>query len=373
MTVPSLESMTVTVERRDLLGFRVRALQLDRDHGTLTDTAILDLGVQDTGPDGGLWALAIRGVDTSALDVEKLATLWTLRGAPHRYRRTDLPRVAAAVAPMSDADAGKRIFDASRPLKAAGIGNVEALDVIAGHMRDLAAEPIVKGDLSRRLAEIVDEPYLRYCRPCGTIHLYEQSFRLAAIRAGLELEDGTSPPVLRRIPGFRPGTRVGPRFDVVRGCLRFLGPVTARHVSEFVDAPRADVEAHWPDDAVDVEVDGERRSMLADDIGRLSGDPPKVCRLLGPFDLFLQARDRSTLVADKARAKALWPVIGRPGAVLYDSDLAGTWRPRSSGRKVSVAVELWARDTVRLRSEVGEQAARLAAYRGVALKEVTYA
>jgi hypothetical protein len=46
-----------------VLGFRVRAQQLDRDAGPLDDTAVLDIGVQDTGSDGGLWALAIRGVD----------------------------------------------------------------------------------------------------------------------------------------------------------------------------------------------------------------------------------------------------------------------------------------------------------------------
>lgn len=48
--------------RRQVLGFRVGAQQLDRDSGAVADTAVLDLGVQDTGSDGALWALAIRGV-----------------------------------------------------------------------------------------------------------------------------------------------------------------------------------------------------------------------------------------------------------------------------------------------------------------------
>ena len=61
-----------------------------------------------------------------------------------------------------------------------------------------------------------------------------------------------------------------------------------------------------------------------------------MTRLLGPFDLFLQARDRSLLVDDPAHAKALWPTLGRPGAVLDRGELVGTWRPRKSGSALTV-------------------------------------
>ncbi|MBK5222907.1 MAG: hypothetical protein JJE52_08535 [Acidimicrobiia bacterium] len=156
--------------------------------------------MQDTGPDGAAWALAVRG-GPSTLD--DLVLAWTLRGAPHAYRRADLRAVAAATAPFSDADAAKRVFDASKPLSTAGIAVLDALKVVAGHMRDMVSTPTVKGDVSGELSERLDEPYLRYSRPCSAIHLYEQPFRLAALQAGLELEPGTSPPVLRRIPRMR--------------------------------------------------------------------------------------------------------------------------------------------------------------------------
>ncbi|MBA3310206.1 MAG: winged helix DNA-binding domain-containing protein, partial [Nocardioidaceae bacterium] len=113
--------MVASVTRLQVLGFRVRAQQLDRESGDLADTAVLDIGAQDTGPDGAMWALAMRGVDVSELSDTELVRVWTIRGAPHLYRRTDLPSVAAAVEPFSDADAGKRIYDATKPLKAAGI------------------------------------------------------------------------------------------------------------------------------------------------------------------------------------------------------------------------------------------------------------
>ncbi|SEP25666.1 winged helix DNA-binding domain-containing protein [Trujillonella endophytica] len=360
--------MTLSATAGQVLGARARAQQLDRDAGTIADTAVLDIGVQDTGPDGGRWALALRGLTPAP---EDLATVWTIRGAPHLYRRGDLPAVAAATAPFSEADAAKRIYDAAKPLKAAGIPVLTALDTVAAAMRSIATGPVVKGEMSGRLSETLAEPYLRYCRPCDAIHAYEQPFRLAALRAGLELEPGTSPPVLRPVPGLVPADSVPERFDVVRAYLRLLGPATPQHVAGYLDAPVKEVRAHWPGDAVEVDVDGERRWTL--DADGLPAGPPGATRLLGPFDLFLQARDRELLAPDPAHRKALWPVLGRPGAVLSGGALAGTWRPRKAGNSLTVGVEAWARWTAAQRAAVEEQAERLAALRGVRLKAVEHA
>jgi Winged helix DNA-binding domain len=356
--------VTVSITRRQVLGFRVRAQQLDRDAGQLADTAILDIGVQDTGPDGGLWALAIRGVDVPKLSGGELATVWSVRGAPHLYRREDLASVAAAVAPFSDADAGKRIFDAAKPLKAAGIGNLAALDAVASAMRSVVTKPMAKGAVSTRMTALMDPPYLRFCRPCNTTHMYEMPFRLGALRAGLELQPGTSPPVLRRIPGLkRAAAEAAERHDVIRAYLRLLGPATPKQVAGYLDALMRDVQARWPADAIEVSVDGETRWALAGDADDLTGGPARVTRLLGPFDLFLQARDRQLLVADLVRAKALWPTLGRPGAVLVDGEIAGLWRPRASGKNLKLQIELWVMASAPLRDRIAEQAERLATYR----------
>ncbi|MEU1969152.1 winged helix DNA-binding domain-containing protein [Micromonospora sediminicola] len=359
------------VDRRQVMSFRVRAQQLDRERGAPADTAVLDLGAQDTGPDGGRWALALRGVDVTALPADDLVLLWTVRGAPHLYRRADVGAVATAVEPFSDADAGKRIYDASKPLKAAGIGNLAALDEVAARMREVVTAPTVKGEVSGRLAELLPEPYLRFCRPCDATHLYEMPFRLAAVRAGLELRLDTSPPVLQRIPDFAPRDP-GERFDLVRAYLRLLGPATPKHVADYLDAPVKDVKARWPQDAVEVSVDGEKRWLLAADEAALTSADVTATRLLGPFDLFLQAKDRATVAPDAARAKELWPVLGRPGAVLVDGELVGTWRPRKSGRTFRVSVEPWQKLSESRRRAVVEQAERLAAHRSVSLASVDF-
>ena len=347
--------------RLDVLRFRIRAQELHRDDGA-NDAAVLDLGVQDTGPDGAAWALVVRG---ASVPVEALALAWTLRGAPHFYRRAEITAVAAATAPWSDTDAAKRIFDAARPLKAAGIPILEALDVVAAEMRDIATKPIVKGEMSTQLTSRLDAPYLRECRPCQAIHTYEQPFRLAALRAGLELEPDTSPPVLRRIPRWRgPAANVPQHLDPVRGVLRLLGPATPKLVAGYVDSPVGEVSARWPDDVETVEVDGRRLDMLADDVPALSGaESSGVVRLLGPFDLFLQGRDRDLVVPDPAARKDLWRTLGRPGAVLAGDEIVGSWRPRASGRKLRLAVSIW--DGGDPPAGIDAEAERLAAFRGV--------
>ncbi|QXG75400.1 winged helix DNA-binding domain-containing protein [Modestobacter sp. L9-4] len=353
------------VTRADVLASRVHAHQLDRTSGTLADTAVLDLGVQDTGPDAARWALAVRGLDD--VPAEELVLVWTLRGAPHVYRRADLAGVAAATAPFSEADAAKRVLDAARPLRAAGIPVLAALDTVAGAMRAIVTAPVVKGEMSRLLTGRLDPPYLRECHPCRAVHTFEQPFRLAALRAGLELVPGTSPPVLRPVPGLGPATEVPPHLDVVRGYLRLHGPATPRQVAAYLDAPVADVRAHWPGDAVEVAVDGERRWLLAADVDRLGAGPARTTRLLGPFDPYLQTRDRALLVPDEARAADLWRTLGRPGAVLVDGEVAGTWRPRKAGRRLTVEVDPWC-DLAR--PAVEQEAERLAAVRGTELAGV---
>lgn len=351
------------MNRAAVLARRVRAHQLDRAAGAVEDTAVLDLGVQDTGPDGARWALAVRGVTDP--DPAALATVWSVRGAPHVYRRADLPGVAAATAPWSDADAAKRVFDAAKPLKAAGIPVTEALDVVATTMREVVTTPTVKGELSAALTARLPEPYLRHCGPCDAVHTYEQPFRLAALRAGLELQPGTSPPVLQPIPGFAVADAAGDRLDVVRGYLRLHGPATPAQAAAYLDAPVAEVRAHWPADAEQVDVEGQRRWELP---GAPPDGPVRGTALLAPFDPYLQTRDRELLVPEPDRRRELWPTLGRPGALLVDGELTGTWRARTSRGRLSVTVTPWQGE---LPAAVQAQAEQLALVRGLAPGGVT--
>lgn len=85
--------------------------------------------------------------------------------------------------------------------------------------------------------------------------------------------------------------------------------------------------------------------------------------MLGPFDLFLQTRDRERVLPDAAARKDIWRTIGRPGAVLRGHDVVGSWRPRTKGKKLALAVTMWNGDEPD--ELLAEQAERLAAFRGV--------
>lgn len=347
----------MAITRGDVLRYRVDVQGLD---GAGRDD-ICDLGVQDTGPDGARWALELRGVRPTTDD---LVLVWSLRGAPHFYRRTEIAQLARALAPVSEADARKRVFDAAKPLVAAGIEVTDALQQAGAAMRRIVTAPTAKGEVSQRLAEVLPEPYLRYCRSCDATHLYEQVFRLSALAGGLELVPDTSPPVLRRILRWRgPAATAPARLDPVRAALHLLGPADHKAIATFLDSPVAVVKQQWPADAVPVEVDGNREWILEADRDRLSDPPPATgVHLLGPFDLYLQSRDRERLVPDADARKDLWRTLGRPGGVLVDGEVVGSWRPRSSGTKLQVDVTLW--DGSSPGDEVVAAAERLATWRG---------
>jgi hypothetical protein len=149
---------------------------------------------------------------------------------------------------------------------------------------------------------------------------------------------------------------------VVRGVLRLLGPATPKQVAEYVDATVKDVKALWPDDVVPVVVDGEERSALEGDLEALRSPPDvsDVLALLGPFDLFLQARDRQVVVPDEADRKDLWRTLGRPGGVLVGHEVLGSGRPRAAGKQLRIAVNAWGP-----LPDLTEPAERLAEFRGM--------
>ena len=335
---------SVDVSREQVIAYRVAAQGLHRT-GRLD---VLRIGVQDSGADGARLALDARQKSTPPVDGigpgRPLALVWSLRGAPYVHRRDDLDGLAGALWPLSEADAVARLDSAAKARKA-GLPSLEAYRLTVDALRSAVTGPMGKGAASAAVTALVPEPLTRHCRGCQATHVFELPFRMGALPAGLELEPGTSPPVL--VP--RAGARRADAPDVpalrrlIVDYLTMLGPATQADVAGYLEARRADVAALWPDGLVEVRIDGRPALLPADRVTALRKPrEPDLVRLLGPFDPFMQARDRDLIVPDRALHKVLWPVLGRPGVVLVDGEVMGTWRPRASGKKLTLTVEQFA-------------------------------
>lgn len=166
--------------------------------------------------------------------------------------------------------------------------------------------------------------------------------------------------------------------ELVRRFLRAFAPATSEDMAWWANpqtspAAKKANEAHaarlWS--LLDREVteverpDGSRGFVLTSDLGHLA-DPPTVAgvRLIPPYDPFLTARDRETLVA-KEHHRRLWRSTHNPGVVLSGSELIATWTARKQARLLAITLDsLGAPLDRRTRDAVGDEAALLAPLRG---------
>jgi hypothetical protein len=78
------------------------------------------------------------------------------------------------------------------------------------------------------------------------------------------------------------------------------------------------------------------------------------------------------LLPDKARHKAVWKILGNPGALLIDGEIAGTWRVKASGGKFTLTVTAFAPVPRGRRADLEAEADRLAALRDLKLAGIIY-
>lgn len=364
------------VTREQVIAYRVAVQGLHRDAGRVGDLGVLDIGVQEAMGHPAALAFAARlpdGVPVSpaALRIgpgKRLALAWTLRGAPHVHRRADLDAVAAALWPLSEADATARLNESGPSVKKAGIPALEQFEIAVRALREVVTEPTAKGTASTEVTRRIPKPMRRDCRACKTQHISDSAMRAAAPAAGLEIEPGSSPPVL--VPRAGAAHPSGPDRSALGALahryLTYLGPAGVAEFAGYLEARRADVVGVWPDDGLaEVRIDGRSGWLPEDRLDALRAAPePALVRLLGPFDPYLQARDRELIVPAKAVHKALWPVLGRPGALFADGEIAGLWRTKTSGAKLTITVEAFGPLPPSVWTQVDAEAARVAAARG---------
>jgi hypothetical protein len=360
------------VDRAQVMAYRVAALGLaHRGKDRPGDLAVLDLGVQEYTPGSIQVALAAR---TSAdLADDRLLMVWAARGAPHLHRRKDLRALAKALWPVSDADATARIQSGQIP-EGMKLG-IAAFTATAEAMREVVTRSMPRGEVSTEVSKRVPRSLTYDCRSCKARHIAGNVWQHSGLAGGVQVEsrgkDATLGPI-KDWPGV-PSQNEGIE-KLINVYLRLLGPGTPVEVAKYFGSSAAEVKKVWPEDLAQVTVDGRKRWLPASAVADLrSAKAPSGVRLLPAMDALLQARDRDLLVPDRGQQKEIWKLLGNPGAVLVDGEIAGVWRAKMAGKKrVDLTVTPFGTLPARTRKAVEAEAGEVARARGVDDATVSY-
>lgn len=373
--------MVVRVDRAQVLSYRVAAHELERAVRRPDALAVFALGIPDMPYGSARLALAARLPAEVAPDVGLAAgqdadfpLVWSFRGAPHLHRRADLAPLAGALWPRTGEGAVTRLAPERKALKAAGISGLEAFRAAATAVRAVVGTCLSKGDVSTAVTARLPAAYSYECRGCQATHIYTGLFQQVGLFAGVQIA-GTSPTMLAPVSDRYPLPReTCGTVDVARAYLRLHGPATTREVAGYLGTNQAEIKPAWPDDLAEVSVDGKRAWIPEEHLTAIrAAKKPHLVRLLPPADPYLQGRDRDLLVPDKQRQKALWRILGSPGALFVDGEVVGLWRAKlASKQRLDVTITTFETLPANRRPEVEAEAARLATARGAATVRVNW-
>jgi hypothetical protein len=362
----------VQVDRAQVMAYRVTALGLaQRGRKRPADLDVLDLGVQEYTPDSTRVALAAR--TSAGLADDRLIMVWAARGAPHLHRRRDLESLMTALWPVSDADAAARIKSGQIP-DGMKLG-IAAFTATARAFREVVTTSMTRGDVSREVSARVPRSLTYECRSCKARHIAGNVWQHSGLAGGIEVEsrgkEATLGPI-KDLPG--PPTANDGIDRLITTYLRLLGPATPAEVAKYFGSATAEMRKVWPSDLAEVSVEGRRTWLPADAVPALeAAEPVRGVRLIPPMDALLQARDRDLLVPDKALQKELWRILGNPGGLLVDGEIAGVWRAKMAGRKrVDLTVTPFGTLRPESRKAVEAEATEVARARGVPDATVAY-
>ena len=409
--------MVAEVTRTQVVAFRLAAHGLgERAAGDELLDVAGRCAVQDTPPGSALLALhaRVRGVTREEVgcalaETRTLLRTWSLRGAPFVVPTADASVFTTGVLPPTEKATRNFLPGLDAAVSQLGIGAIEAVDLTEAQIgpalagRQLAIEELGAGLAQRIAPELSGEtrllwegegPY-RPSQPFGeaVVHFCLRILALRGVVCFAARVGRTAPfvlvsewlgdraaaldpaidPVLD--PALDPAAgAAAARAELVRRYLRCYGPSDRRRFAAWVGISPGDASAWWcliEDELTPVEFDG-RSWLLTEDVEALhSAQLPRGVRLLPPHDPYTQLRDRATIVGREFQ-RDVWRRVGDPGTVLADGEVVGTWRPRTSNRRLTFRVTTFRPLSDAIRESVRGEAAGLAALRGATSVDVEF-
>ena len=393
--------MAVKVSRDDIIGFRLHAQHLTERLG---EQGLLDAagscGVQNSPPGSALLALHARvrnlsqeRVDEAVAEDKSLLQSWCMRGSPFYFPTADAPVFTTGVLPPTEEATRQFILGAGQSVDKLGLGLTEAVELTGAEIGDvltgrrLAIEELgaelagrIARKLSRKQRDIWEQegPYAAG-QPLGeaVVHFCIRILTLQKVVCFAPRDGNKAPFVLvdewldDPIPDTAPKTA---RAELLRRYLRCYGPSTRADFAAWLGVRAGDTGPWWSlveDEMTEVEF-GRKTWILTEDLDALQSAPkPKGVRLLPPRDPYTQLRDRETTV-DKQYHLHVWGAVGDPGTVLVDGEIAGVWRPRKSGRKLTITVKSFGTLPARTKRPLQAEAEQVATLRGASSVDVEF-
>jgi hypothetical protein len=318
--------------------------------------------------------IGIRVADVTADDVQaelwerrSLVRTWTLRGTIHLHPADELGLWTSALRAVSGA-----------PYEQYGLDRRQADAMLQAFADALDGRTLLREELAAEVAGRVGE-WARGPISSGWAFLIGD----AAV-AGLLCH---GPPRGTKVTFARPDQWLGvvPEVDgktaLAEAARRFLaayGPATHREFRQwcasrpFAESTAAQLFESLRDELVEVDVQGSRAWLLADDADEVVVEPS--VRLLPQYDCYVIGfREREHLLWGEARElfwDTRWKKSGRYETpvgfsnVLVDGAIAGKWERRRRGRRLEIEVETAPRLTAAQRRGLEAEAERIGAFLG---------
>lgn len=387
------------LSRHDVIRFRLRAHHLyERVDPSLLPDVAGRCGVQNSPPGSALLALHARVRDLTAERLERaiavdrtLLSSWCMRGAPFHFPTSDAPVFTTGLLPPTEEALRGFLPGVVPAVDRLGMSLTEAVDRVAAEIRAVLtgrrlAVNVLGAELATRIAATLppgrrdvweaEGPYAAG-QPLGEgiVHFVIRILTLRGVVCFAPRTGTTAPFTLvdewlgHTFPVVDPDVA---RAELLRRYLRGYGPSVPAHFAEWAGIHARDAGTWWTllrDELTPVAFRGTAW-MLTDDLDALDATPPpEGVRLLPPRDPYTQMRDRETIV-DPAHHRTLGRTTGEPGTVLIDGEVAGTWRPRKRGRRLTVTVTPFTPLPDTRREALQEEAEMIGPLRGATSVEV---
>lgn len=390
------------VRTSDVIAFRLHAHHLTgRQPATGLHEVAGACGVQNSPPGSALLALHARVADVTQERVDHLVgeeksllQTWCMRGAPFYVPTVDAPLFTTGALPPTEDARVHLIVGVEQALHTLGMGLDEVVDRTAREIgavlsqRRLAINELgeelagrIAGTLSPAQREAWQRPGPYGANiPLGeaVVHFCIRILTLRGIVCLAPRSANKAPFVLLEewLGGPLPETDPGnARAALLRRYLHCYGPSTRKDFAAWLGVHTGDVDPWWStleDELTPVDVDGRRAWIRTDDLDALRSPPDtRGVRLLPPRDPYTQMRDRDTIV-DRKHHREVWKTVGEAGTVLADGTIAGSWRPRKSGRTLTLTVTTFRPLSTRLGEQVRAEADRVATLRGASAARVEF-